>query len=50
MRPEWAVQVLVGSVVYHAQWNSLGTNLLGLTEREVASQAVNLMAALNIRS
>ena len=50
MRPEWAVHVLTSSVAYYAQWNALGTNLLGLTEREVASQAVSLMAALNIRS
>ena len=50
MRPEWAVHVLISSVAYYAQWNALGTNLLGLTEREVASQAVNIMTALNIRS
>ena len=50
MRPEWAVHVLLSSVTYYAQWNALGSNPLGLTEREVVAQAVNLMAALNIRS
>jgi TetR/AcrR family transcriptional regulator len=50
MRPEWAVHVLLSSVAYYAQWNALGSNPLGLTEREVASQAVNLMTGLNFRS
>ena len=50
MRPEWAVHVLLSSVAYYAQWHALGSNVLGLTEREVATQAVNLMAALNSRS
>ena len=50
MRPEWAVHVLLSSAAYYAQWNALGSNLLGLTEREVATQTVNLMATLNSRS
>lgn len=50
MRPEWAVHVLLSTVAHYAQWQALGSNPLGLTEREVATQAVNLMAALNIRS
>jgi TetR/AcrR family transcriptional regulator len=49
VRPEWAVHVLVATATHFAQWNALGVNPLGLTEAEVASQAVVLMTGLKGR-
>jgi len=46
MRPEWVVHVLVSTVSHYAQWNALGVNLLGLTEREVVAQTAALMKRL----
>jgi TetR/AcrR family transcriptional regulator len=46
MRPEWVIHVLVASVSHFAQWQGLGVNPLGLTEREVVSQTAALMAGL----
>jgi TetR/AcrR family transcriptional regulator len=46
MRPEWVVHVLVATTTHYAQWTALGENLLGLTEGDVARQAVALVLGL----
>jgi len=46
MRPEWAIHVLVATISHFAQWQALGINPLGLTEREVVSQTAALMTRL----
>lgn len=46
MRPEWVVHVLVSTTTQYAQWAVLGENVLGLTEAEVARQAVALVTRL----
>lgn len=49
MRAEWVIHVLVASTTYFALWNALGINPLGLSEREVTTQAVKLLAGLKSR-
>jgi len=44
MRPEWVAHMLVAAATHYALWNSLGVNPLGLTDAEVATQTVALMA------
>jgi TetR/AcrR family transcriptional regulator len=46
VRPEIVVHTLFSLACHHALWNSLGVNTLGLTEQEVVSQAVALLAGL----
>ena len=46
MRPEWVVHVLVATTTQHAQWTALGQNVLGLSDAEVAQQAVALVLGL----
>jgi TetR/AcrR family transcriptional regulator len=46
VRPELVVHMLFSVAGHYALWNSLGINPLGLTEREVAAQAVALLAGL----
>jgi TetR/AcrR family transcriptional regulator len=46
MRPEWVVHVLVATTTHYAQWTALGENVLGLSEAEVARQAVALVLGL----
>ncbi len=46
MRPEWVVHVLVATTSQYAQWAALGENVLGLSEAEVARQAVALVLGL----
>jgi TetR/AcrR family transcriptional regulator len=46
MRPEWVVHVLVATTTHYAQWTALGQNVLGLSEAEVARQAVGLVLGL----
>ena len=46
VRPEVVVHMLVSVAGHFALWNALGVNPLGLTEREVAAQAVALLAGL----
>jgi AcrR family transcriptional regulator len=46
VRPEVAVHMLVSVAGHFALWNALGVNPLGLTEQEVATQAVALLAGL----
>jgi TetR/AcrR family transcriptional regulator len=46
MRPEWVVHVLLSTTTHYAQWGALGDNVLGLTDAEVARQAVALVTRL----
>jgi TetR/AcrR family transcriptional regulator len=46
MRPELVVHMLLSVVGFYAQWNALGSNPLGLTEQEITTQAVALVATL----
>jgi TetR/AcrR family transcriptional regulator len=46
MRAEWVVHVLVATTTYFALWNALGINPLGLSEREVMTQAVRLLGGM----
>jgi AcrR family transcriptional regulator len=46
IRPEVVVHMLVSVAGHFALWNALGVNPLGLTEQQVASQAVALLAGL----
>jgi len=49
MRPELVVHMLLSVVGFYAQWNALGSNPLGLTEQEVTTQAVALLATLRAK-
>jgi len=46
LRPEFVVHMLFSVAGHYGLWNALGVNLLGLTEQEVATQAVALLAGL----
>jgi TetR/AcrR family transcriptional regulator len=46
VRPEVVVHMLMSVAAHYAMWNALGVNPLGLTEREVATQTVSLLAGL----
>ena len=46
MRPEIVVHMLLSVAGQHAQWTALGVNPLGLSDRDVAGQAVGLLAGL----
>jgi AcrR family transcriptional regulator len=46
IRPEVVVHMLVSVAAHFALWNALGVNPLALTEQQVASQAVALLAGL----
>ena len=46
LRPEIVVHMLLSAAAQYAQWQSLGVNPLGLTDRDVAGQAVALLAGL----
>jgi TetR/AcrR family transcriptional regulator len=48
-RPEWVVHMLLATAAYYAQWKALGVNPLGMTEREVADQAMLLLAGLQTK-
>lgn len=43
VRPEVVVHLVMSAAGNFAMWNALGVNPLGLSEREVASQAVSLL-------
>jgi TetR/AcrR family transcriptional regulator len=46
VRPEVVVHMLFSVACQYALWNALGVNSLGLTEQEVVTQAVALLAGL----
>jgi TetR/AcrR family transcriptional regulator len=46
VRPEVVVHMLFSMAVHYASWNALGVNPLRLTEQEVATHAVALLAGL----
>lgn len=46
VRPEIVVHMLLSTAGQHGQWTALGVNPLGLTDRDVAQQAVALLAGL----
>jgi TetR/AcrR family transcriptional regulator len=46
LRPEVVVHMLVSAPGHYALWNALGVNPLGLTDQEVATHAVALLAGL----
>jgi TetR/AcrR family transcriptional regulator len=46
VRPEFVVHMLFSVTCQYALWNALGVNPLGLTDQEVATQAVALIAGL----
>lgn len=46
MRPEIVVHMLLSVAGQHAQWSALGVNPLGLSDQDVARQAVGLLTAL----
>jgi TetR/AcrR family transcriptional regulator len=46
VRPEVVVHMLLSTAGQHAQWTALGVNPLGLSDRDVAQQAVALLAGL----
>jgi TetR/AcrR family transcriptional regulator len=46
VRPEIVVHMLLAVAGQFAQWKALGSNPLGLSERDVTSQAVTLLAGL----
>ena len=46
MRPEIVVHMLLSVASQHAQWSALGVNPLGLSDQDVARQAVGLLTAL----
>lgn len=46
LRPELIVHMIFSLVGHYALWNSLGINPLGVTEEEVATQAIALLAGL----
>jgi TetR/AcrR family transcriptional regulator len=46
MRPEIVVHMLLSVAAQHAQWTALGVNPLGLSDRDVAEQAVAMLAGL----
>jgi AcrR family transcriptional regulator len=47
VRPEVVVHMLLSVAAHYAQWTTLGVNPLGLTDREVAAQAVALLTTLS---
>jgi TetR/AcrR family transcriptional regulator len=49
MRPELVVHMLLSVVGFYAQWNALGSNPLGLTDQEITTQAVALLATLRAK-
>lgn len=46
VRPELVVHMLLSVAGHYALWNALGVNPLGLTDKEVATQAVAMLAGL----
>jgi TetR/AcrR family transcriptional regulator len=46
MRPELVVHMLFSVVGHYALWNMLGVNSFGLTEEEVTTQALAILAGL----
>ena len=46
MRPEWVVHVLVATTSRYTAVGGVGENILGLSEAEVARQAVALVLGL----
>lgn len=46
VRPELVVHMLLSVAGHYALWNALGVNPLGLTDQEVATQAVAMLAGL----
>jgi TetR/AcrR family transcriptional regulator len=46
VRPEIVVHMLLAFAGQFAQWQALGSNPLGLTERDVANQATTLLAGV----
>lgn len=46
VRPEIVVHMLLSAPAQFAQWTSLGVNPLGLSDNELATQAVTLLAGL----
>lgn len=46
IRPEIVVHMLLSAASQYAQWAALGVNPLGLTDDDIANQAVTLLAGL----
>ena len=46
LRPEIVVHMLLSAAAQYAQWKSLGVNPLGLSDGDIAGQAVALLAGL----
>jgi TetR/AcrR family transcriptional regulator len=46
IRPEIVVHMLLSAAAQYAQWKALGVNPLGLSDRDIAGQAVALLAGL----
>ena len=46
IRPELVVHMLLSAAAQYAQWKALGVNPLGLSDRDIAGQAVALLAGL----
>ena len=46
VRPEVVVHLLLSAAAQYAQWTSLGVNPLALSDQDVATQAVGLLAGL----
>jgi TetR/AcrR family transcriptional regulator len=46
VRPEVVVHMLLSAAAQHAQWTSLGVNPLALSDQDVATHAVALLAGL----
>jgi TetR/AcrR family transcriptional regulator len=46
VRPEIVVHLLLSAAAQFAQWNALGVNPLGLSEKDVVTQSVTLLAGL----
>ena len=46
VRPEIVVHMLLSAAAHYAQWKALGVNPLGLSERDIAGQAVALLVGL----
>ena len=46
VRPEIVVHMLLSATAQYAQWKALGVNPLGLSDRDIAGQAVALLVGL----
>ena len=48
VRPEVVVHMLLSAAAQYAQWTSLGVNPLALSDRDVATQAVAVLAGVRV--